>query len=55
MHYSTVGGNVERRLVLPLQEGQKMDFDYYKEYLTSISKTLKYYQGSVEKRKFSFS
>lgn len=55
MHYSMVGGNVEQRLVLPLQEGKKMDFDSYKEYLTSTSKTLKYYQGSVKKRKFSFS
>ena len=28
-HYSMVGGNDEKRLILPLQEGKKMDFDYF--------------------------
>ena len=36
-HFSMVHGNIEKRLTLTLLEEKLMDFDYYEEYLTSIS------------------
>ena len=36
-HFSMMHRNIEKRLTLTLLEEKIMDFDYYEEYLTSIS------------------